>query len=432
MDLPILFGAPSGRAGAVANLLARDYPVLHAADLTVALAECRRHVPPAAVLPMPHGAAAEDVLRFLREQGRRTTVFLYTEGAIDAEESHRYLAAGARAMLDASAPDFAVDLARRLMWVLREKELRHAEDESLARLFARHDVVGASPAMRDAFRRALKANRFADLPVVIEGAKGTPKRRLAAAILYLDPDRIRMPFFALNCSGLGSVLGNVPGLAGGKAQADAEQWQQLLKGARGGTLFLDDIGTLDRELQPFLLNVVRRPAEMRIIVATEQPMEELVRQGALDAQLADWLGLFRIPLPSLRGRPEDITAQARHALFTLRPDAEFGPGVLEVLQRLPWEGNTMQLEAVVRQAAEARKEDTTLRLEDFPPWVGAVRADAPLPSPVPHPGDWTDGTDLMDVAAEEYERRLLRDLLQRHEPAEVHPHHSLPAGTGSE
>jgi DNA-binding NtrC family response regulator len=268
--------------------------------------------------------------------------------------------------------------------------------------------------------------------VVIEGAKGTPKRRLAAAILYLDPDRIRMPFFALNCSGLGSVLGNGPGLAGGKLRADAEQWQQLLQGARGGTLFLDDIGMLDRELQPFLLNVARRPAELRIIVATEQPMEELVRQGSLDSQLANWLGLFRIPLPSLCGRPEDISAQARHALLTLRPDAEFGPGVLEVLQRLPWEGNTMQLEAVVRQAAEARKEDTTLRLEDFPPWVGAARPDAPVPQPMPHPGDWTDGTDLMDVAAEEYERRLLRDLLQRHEPAEVHPHHSLPAGTGSE
>jgi DNA-binding NtrC family response regulator len=431
MDQPILFGASCGRAGAVADLLARDCPVLHAADLTAALAECRRHIPAAAVLPVPDGADAEEVLRFLREQGQRTAVFLCAEGAVAPEESHRYLAAGACAILDAGAPEFADDLTLRLRRVLRDRELRYAEDEGLARLFARHDVVGVSPAMRDVFRRALKANRFDDLPVVIEGEKGTPKRRLAAAILYLDPDRIRMPFFAPNCSGLGRVIGNRPGLAASDAPAVAERWQQLLQAARGGTLFLDDIGTLDRELQPMLLAVARRPAELRIIVSTEAPLEELVRQGKLDAHLAEWLGLFRIPLPSLRGRPEDIAAQARHALLALRPDAEFAPGVLATLQRLPWEGNTMQLEGVVRQVVDARSE-TTIRLDDFPPWVRTVHPDTPLPQPVPHPGDWTDGTGPMDVAAEDYERRLLRALLERHGRADVRPHHSLPAGTGSE
>src|SRR5207247_2576827 len=84
-----------------------------------------------------------------------------------------------------------------------------------------HDVVGDSPAMRDVFRRAIKANRFHDLPVLIEGEKGTPKRRLAAAILYLDPQRVRMPFFALGCAGLGRVLGILPGLGAPDARAVA-------------------------------------------------------------------------------------------------------------------------------------------------------------------------------------------------------------------
>ena len=167
--------------------------------------------------------------------------------------------------------------------------------------------------MRDVFRRALKANRFQNLPVLIEGEKGTPKHRLAAAILYLDPARIRRPFFALSCEGLGRVLGNLPG----QETASAEQWQQLLRAAHGGTLFLDDIGVLDRELQPILLAAARRPAELRVITATEQPFDDLVRQGVLAEELAEWLGVFRIPLPSLRGRPEDIAAQARHALRDL-------------------------------------------------------------------------------------------------------------------
>jgi DNA-binding NtrC family response regulator len=324
--------------------------------------------------------------------------------------------------MDAGAPDFADELLLQLKRVLHDRERRQAEDEALIRLFACHDVIGQSPAMRDVFRRALKANRFQDLPVVIEGEKGTPKYRLAAAILYLDPDRIRQPFFALSCLGLGRVLGNLPG----QVSASTEQWQQLLRAAQGGTLFLDEIGALDRELQPLLLAAAGHSADLRVIVATDRPVAELVEQGVLDADLADLLGVFRIPLPSLRGRPEDIAAQAEHTLLTLHPDAEFGPGVLEALQRLPWEGNTMQLEAVLRQALEATGEGTTLRLDDLPSWVAAARLNARMPQLTSHPGDWSYGLNPLDTAADEYERRLLWNLLERQEMGEVQPDHVFP------
>jgi DNA-binding NtrC family response regulator len=203
-----------------------------------------------------------------------------------------------------------------------------------------------------------------------------------------------------------------------------EQWQELLRAARGGTIFLDRLGWLDTELQHGLLEVVRRrPTEVRLIAATERPADELVDAGALDPELWSWLSLFRIPLPPLRGRPEDIAAQALHVLDTQPADGasavtSFGPGVLERLQRLPWEGNTAQLEVVLRQALAVNHGGPTLDLDDLPPWVREVDPEGPLPEPVPHPGDWVDEGHALDLAAEEYERRLLRALMSRQSRAE--------------
>jgi DNA-binding NtrC family response regulator len=426
MELPILFSAPpEARAGAVADLLSREHQVLRTSNLTQALKEWRRRTPAAAVLPFPSEAGEEELLRNLREGGRRTAVFLYSiAGPPPPAAALRALAAGACGVLDATAPDFAADLQRRLARLVRELRLRHLEDEARARLFAPHNIVGASPAMRDVFRRAIKASQFRDLPVLIEGERGTPKRRLAAAILYLDPMRVRMPFFSLGCAEIPRLLVQRRGPVGGDAGSALSKWQDLLRAARGGTVFLDEIGSLDPRLQRTLLVAGRQPsADVRILAATTRPVSELVQSGVLHRELAAWLGLFRIPLPSLRGRPEDIAAQAQHFLDTLSADdgfaaTEFGPGVLETLERQQWDGNTLELEAVLRQARSEKAGGTTLLMEELPAWVREMPADCDPPEPVPHPGDWIgaatpDSGHPIDAAAEEYERRLLRRLLRR-------------------
>jgi DNA-binding NtrC family response regulator len=425
MDLPILFSAPpEALAGAVADLLSRQHQVLRTSDLAQAMKEWRRRTPAAAVLPFPCGAGEEELLRNLREAGRRTAVFLYSiAGPPPQDAALRALAAGARGVLDATAPDFAADLQRRLARLVRELRLRHLEDEARARLFAPHNVVGASPAMRDVFRRAIKASQFRDLPVLIEGERGTPKRRLAAAILYLDPMRVRMPFFSLGCADVPRLLVQRRGPVGGAAGSVLSKWQDLLRAARGGAVFLDEIGTLDPRLQRSLLVVGRQPsADLRILAATTRPISELLESGVLHPELAAWLGLFRIPLPSLRGRPEDIAAQAQNLLETLSADdgsavTEFGPGVLQTLERQSWEGNTLELEAVLRQARSEKVGGTILLMEDLPAGVRELPADREPPEPVPHPGDCVgavtaDGGHPIDAAAEEYERRLLRRLLR--------------------
>jgi DNA-binding NtrC family response regulator len=430
MQLPILIGASSDpRAGKVADLLARDHEVLRTADLASALRECRRRVPVAAVLPFPGASEEDEVLRFLREQGRRTAVFLFTEaGPPSPGAAYRARAAGARGLLDAAAPDFADDLRRRLTRLPRDRRRWQEEDQALTMLFARHDLAGTSPAMRDVFRRAIKATQFTDLPVLIEGERGTPKRRVASAILFLNPERVRMPFFALDGRDLGKMLGHLGGV---KAPTAAEQWQGLLRAARGGTIFLDRLGSLDLKKQSALAAAVcRRPAEVRVIASTERPPEELIANGVLDAELGAWLTLFRIPLPPLRGRPEDIAAQANHVLRAApaegtSPARDFEPGVLDRLQRLPWDGNTAELETLVRQAL-GRARGSALRLEDFPAWVRELSDDASLADPVPHPGDWADEALAMDLAVDGYERRLLRTLLTQQADAEpIRPNHEV-------
>ncbi len=427
MERPILFGTPSGARAAVADLIARDHKVLRTADIGAAVQECRRRLPAAAVLPWDGGPGEADVLRFLREYGGRAPVFLYTEGPPPAGAVRRALAAGAREVLDAAAPDFAAKLRRRLGAV----RLGDAEERARVNLLARHNVIGASPAMHDVFRRAIKASYFDNVPVLIEGEPGTPGRRVASAIVYLDPTRVRMPFFALGCAELGRVLARLRSLTAARGRTVAEQWRGLLSAASGGTLFLDGIGALAADLQPILAGAMRRqPPPVRVIATAERPPQELVAAGRLDAALADRLSLFRILLPPLRGRPEDIAAQARHVLDSagVGSAAEFGPGVVEVLQRLPWEGNTAQLEGVLRRALTVKKGGAELLLDDLPAWVRRIDADAPLPPAVPHPGDEVRGAGL-DLAADELERQWLRTLLSRQPaattPEDVRPDHSV-------
>ncbi len=417
MRLPIVVAAPPGaRGGAVADLLARDQDVLRAADVASALRECRRSRAVAAVLPFP-GGAEDEVLRFLGERGRRTAVFLYTEPGQAAAGAERVLSAGARGVTDAAAPDFADDLCRRLTGLVRRRRLRDEEDRALAALFARFELAGRSPAMRDVFRRALKASRFADLPVLVEGARGTPKRRLVSAILHLDPARAPTPFIALDGRDAGRILGSAAG----------DPWQALLRAGRGGTVFLDRVEALLPEWQRALAAVIcRRPAGPRVIAATERPADELVADGVLDAELCMALSLFRVPLPSLGGRPEDVAAQALRLLRAAAteeapPATGFEPGLLDRLGRLPWPGNTAELEGVLRPALAGAR-GRPLCLEDQPAPVRDWPADAPLPEPVPHPGGGDDDTPA-DVAAE-FERRLLRSLLSRQDES-VRPDHEV-------
>src|SRR5581483_8743505 len=104
-----------------------------------------------------------------------------------------------------------------------------------------------SAAMRDVFRRAIKASHFSDLPVMILGETGTGKQRLAESIHALDPRRRDRPFITVNCSALSKTLAESElfGHSKGAFSGASGERKGLFRAADGGTLMLDEIDELD-------------------------------------------------------------------------------------------------------------------------------------------------------------------------------------------
>src|SRR5262249_47994638 len=262
-------------------------------------------------------------------------------------------------------------------------------------------------------------------------------QRLAEAIHRLDAQRCQKPFRTLNCSALTRTLAESElfGHARGAFTGAQGERPGLFRAAQGGTLLLDEVGELHLELQPKLLRVLQEQrllpvgadyehaVDVRIIAATNRPLEQMVAAGTFRADLYQRLNVFQIRIPPLRERPEDIAVQARHFLKIYqrrrpRPVPDFSRRALEALRLLPWEGNTRQLENLVREVLAHTDGGLCLQLEDLPRWVVEMLAQLPPPAPEVDSRDALVQGALkrklsLAEAVEEYERRLLQTVLER-------------------
>ncbi len=228
------------------------------------------------------------------------------------------------------------------------------------------ELCSMSPAFRSVLRRL---RRFAPVDkafILLEGETGTGKTFLAQHI-HRWSRRSGGPFREANLAGIDDALasselfGHVRG-----AYTDAKQRRVgHFALANHGTLFLDELGKASLPVQRKLLRVVEsaecwpigaeRPhqVDVRLIGATNVPLEELVEQGEFLPDLHARLGCFRVRIPPLRERREDIAAlvsqsiqrQAALAGYTIPP--RLTPGLQEVLEQYAWPGNVRELEAVV-------------------------------------------------------------------------------------
>lgn len=441
MSMPILFCAPDGVCAAqLVRTLATDLEVHHFTEVSAAAHCCEKSLPLAVVLPLAWpGCRSGDprvespTLEFLRHFAERTTVFVYG-CAVSEEALRRALAAGASAVLTSEMPDFAGELRRRLVEVVRMHRMRLEEEQALAVLFATHSIVGTSPAMLEVFRRGMMVSHLRDLPVLITGAQGTPRGRLAAAIHHLDPHRSRKPLFALDGTGLTRVLADCARRNQNEPGSPADRgWEGLREALDQGTLFLDRIEELDAETQQRLVRWSRTrrnrsDAGPRLIAGLEGSLEEAIELGRLHPELSDWVGLFRVAIPSLRHHPEDIAAQARRALRAYQAGRErvvldFEPEVLARLCRLPWDGNTRQLERVVRDTLAQKDRGAIIRWTDLPMRIREAAVDltdVPLSLAIP------TAPPALGRLLQDYERRLLRSLGRL--PKEASTRDEIPGG----
>lgn len=245
------------------------------------------------------------------------------------------------------------------------------------------EIIGKAPAMQEVFRaigRLAKSN----VSVLINGQSGTGKERVAHA-LHKHSVRSDKPFIPLNMAAIphdlveSELFGHEKGSFTGANQARQGRFEQ----AKGGTLFLDEIGDMPAETQTRLLRVLsdseyyrvggHQPlkADVRIIAATHQNLEELVAQNRFREDLFHRLNVIRIHLPTLSERREDIPGLANHFLAVAAEEIDeepkrLKPDTLSYLCELPWPGNVRQLENACRWiAVMATAQD--VMIEDLPP-----------------------------------------------------------------
>lgn len=230
----------------------------------------------------------------------------------------------------------------------------------------RSGIISHSRVMDTVLEQA-RCAATSDVSILIQGETGTGKELLAQAI-HRASERRQGPFVSINCSEVPEHLleSELFGQAKGAFTSATRARKGLLQEARGGTLFLDDIGDMPLPFQVKLLRALQvrearpvgsdtsLPVDVRIISAHHGNLQELIRQEKFHEGLFYRLSVIQLELPPLRERCDDIPVLANHFLhqFSERDTQAikmFAPNAMEVLKCAPWPGNIRQLQNVVEQ-----------------------------------------------------------------------------------
>jgi len=284
--------------------------------------------------------------------------------------------------------DHAVELIRRAM---EESVRKEATPEEAA---ATPEILGQAPAMQELFRAIGRLSQ-SHATVLVTGESGTGKELVARA-LYRHSPRADKQFIAINTAAIpkelleSELFGHERGAFTGAQTLRRGRFEQ----AEGGTLFLDEIGDMPADLQTRLLRVLsdgqfyrvggHQPikANVRVIAATHQDLEQRVKQGLFREDLFHRLNVIRLRLPPLRERQEDIPLLARH--FLQKCARELGveakrlsEATVRYLSAQDFPGNVRQLENLCHWLT-VMAPSVTIEINDLPP---EIRLDSALPSP---------------------------------------------------
>lgn len=329
----------------------------------------------------------------------------------------------------------AVSLVKRAM--LHHKNARPSTEdmvEETAEQEVDKEIIGEAPAMQEVFR-AIGRLANSNITVLINGESGTGKELVAQA-LHTHSPRASNPFIALNMAAIphdlieSELFGHEKGAFTGANTQRRGRFEQ----ANGGTLFLDEIGDMPAETQTRLLRVLADgefyrvgghtavKVDVRIIAATHQNLEDLVKKGSFREDLFHRLNVIRIHLPKLAERREDIPKLARHFLSRAADELAVEPKILtketeNYLTQLEWPGNVRQLENTCRWLIVMASGREVL-VEDLPPeLLAAVPHEQPFASWEEALKNWVDSTlasgqkGILDQAVPKFERIMIETAL---------------------
>ncbi len=273
----------------------------------------------------------------------------------------------------------------------RDRELA-AERRRLAALDAgRHPGLAGtrSKSFQQVLDLASRVARF-DTPVLVTGESGVGKE-VIARFVHANSRRSRGPFVAVNCSALPETLleSELFGHKSGAFTGAVRDRAGLFEEAQAGTIFLDEIGDISPPVQIMLLRVLQekkvrrvgenrlRPADARVIAATNRNLDASVAAGQFRKDLLYRIRVVEIRVPPLRERREDILPLARHFGEQLKarlglPQFVLDSTCLDALQAHDWPGNVRELENALERAA-ILSEDGRIRPEYLPTAIAGPR-----------------------------------------------------------
>ncbi len=250
-------------------------------------------------------------------------------------------------------------------------------------------IIGKSEAVRtlkETIQRLTRTKVLAlpDPPTVLLTGETGVGKDLAARAIHYDGPRAKKPFIQVNCTALPATLfeSELFGHTKGAFTSAAQAKKGLFEVAEGGTIFLDEIGHLDAEMQAKLLHAIEhreirpvggtdmRPINVHIIAATNRELEEAVEIGEFRRDLYHRLRVVSIHLPPLRERASDVETLANHFLgihcrrFGLA-EMRFSDAAMALMRQQPWRGNIRELSHTI-ESVILRVQGNVIEPEDLP------------------------------------------------------------------
>jgi DNA-binding NtrC family response regulator len=367
-----------------------------------------------------------DVLRWTREHAPETAVVMIT--AYGSEKiAVEAMKLGAADYLpkpfDNDELELTVERALERVALRRDVQLLRAQATAAYRF---ENIIGKSAAMQRVFD-VIRKVADTDLTILVRGPSGTGKELVANAIHYNSPRRTH-PLVKVNCAAFARELveselfGHEKGAFTGATAAREGKFEV----ADGGTLFLDEIGDMPAETQAKILRVLQErefervggnraiKVDVRIIAATNQPLEDRVREGAFREDLYYRLRVVEVVLPPLRERPEDVPLLIEHLLAAVaarlrREPKPLSAAAYRALVQHGWPGNVRELEHTLEQALVLAS-SPEIQLEDLPVALhgGEVVPVAAGPSAT------ASFRDAKQQVVERFERQFIGEALARH------------------
>jgi len=331
-------------------------------------------------LKMP-GKDGLDVLNGVKEIQSETQVIIMTAfgtipGAVNAIKKGAY---------DYLTKPFKKDELIQVVQRAREKvELLNENNklrEEISNRYKYDNIIGRSKPMQQIYKM-IERVAMVDATVLITGESGTGKELVAKAIHY-NGNRKEGPFVALNCGAIPETLieselfGHEKGAFTGATKSYAGKFEQ----AQGGTIFLDEIGTMRTDLQIRLLRVLQEKKvqrlgtnisvdlDVRVIAATNESLEQKIIEGKFRQDLYHRLNVFTIHLPPLRERKEDIALLVNHfirknALHYKKTVPMISADAMARLENYRFNGNVRELENIIEKTM-ILSDNNTLQAADL-------------------------------------------------------------------